>query len=239
MTRLVSDLECGVGAVPGVVQEHDQGVVEDVEVPAARQRCHGQPWTRHVADVLACAGEQGSGAEHPLLVLAQRFGHHPGAAAGAACGAVPAEHLQPPFQPGVVVGLAAAPSGQMRKFSLGAVGVTCFQVHERLPDAAAELAQFIKAGSAHQVRVWKYGIRRSGISTHVSPSGRFRAASAAGSVTAQPCTIHDSRSVRYKAGEPSGTSQGPSRRRSVPCSGSPPGTCRSLPWCHRLTARYA
>src|SRR6266568_3349999 len=96
----------------------------------------------------------------------------------------------------------------MRKFSFGAVGVTCFQVHERLPDAAAELAQFIEAGRAHQVRVLKYGIRRSGISMHVSPSGRFRAASAAGSVTAQPCTIHDSRSVRYKAGEPSGTESG-------------------------------
>ena len=76
----------------------------------------------------------------------------------------------------------------MRKFGVSAVGVTCFKVHERLLNATAALAQFIKAGSAHQVRVWKYGIRRSGISTHVSPSGRFRAASAAGSVTAQPCT---------------------------------------------------
>src|SRR5262249_46651671 len=57
-------------------------------------------------------------------------------------------------------------------------------------------------------RVWKYGIRRSGISTQVSPSGTFRAASAAGSVTAQPCTIQDLRSVRYKAGEPSGTESG-------------------------------
>ena len=83
-----------------------------------------------------------------------------------------------------------------------------FQMYERLLDAAGQVAQFIKAGRAHQVRVWKYGTRRSGISTHVSPSGRFSAASAAGSVTAQPCTIHDSRSVRYKAGEPSGTESG-------------------------------
>src|SRR5215472_9570999 len=206
--RFVGDLECGVGAIPGIVQEHDQVAVEDVEVPAARQRCCGELGTRYVANVLASFGEQSSEAEHPLLVLAQRFGHYADAAASAACRAVPSEHLQPPSQPAIVVGLAAAPSGQMRKFSLGAVGVTRLQVHERPLNAAAELAQFIKAGSAHQVRVWKYGIRRSGISTHVSPSGRFKAASAAGSVTAQPCTIHDLRSVRYKAGDPSGTEPG-------------------------------
>src|SRR6266436_9298045 len=125
----------------------------------------------------------------------------------------------------------------MRKFSLGAVGVTCFQVHERLPDAAAELAQFIKAGRAHQVRVWKYGIRRSGISTHVSPSGRSRTASAAGSVTAQPCTIHDLRSVRYKAGEPSGTESGSLATKVSSMFQLSFRACRSLPLGHATAAQ--
>src|SRR5262249_6926009 len=112
----------------------------------------------------------------------------------------------------------------------GTVGISGLQMYERLPDAPAQFGKFLGTRRAHQCCCRKNGTSRSGISTHVSPSGMFMAASASASVTTQPCTTHDSRSVRYSVGDPCGAESGSLATRVSSMSASclePPATCRN------------
>src|SRR6266508_32195 len=113
--------------VAGVREEHDQAVVEQIEVVAGKgDRRHQSP--RHPTNVFAGGNHRVSDGVRPTLVVAQRLRHDTQPPHRATGVSMLSKGLTPSLEPLQIIWFARCPLRQVRQFDRGAVGVTHLQV---------------------------------------------------------------------------------------------------------------